>query len=282
MHSAHTPFWVRYLLLLLALAWVGLWILLPVSTVVYGAFANGWGSYLSALADPESVHAFYLTLIAALWSVAINLVFGLAAAWAIAKYQFRGKTLLLSLIDLPFSVSPVIAGLVFVLLFGGQTLAGTWLAAQHIQILYALPAIVIATVFVTFPFVAREVLPVMEAMGTEEEEAALTLGASGWQTFWLITLPGIKWGLLYGVILCTARAFGEFGAVAVVSGRIAMETNTLSLHVEKLYQEYQSQAAFAVASALLVIALLTLVAKSAVEWRLRRALTEIKHAPESV
>jgi sulfate transport system permease protein len=262
----------QYALVGLAIIWVALWIALPVAEVLYGAFLKGPGAYLRALLNTETLHAACLTVLAALLSVAVNLVFGVTASWLIAKHHFRGKSLLVTLIDLPFAVSPVIAGLVFVLVFGAQAFLGRWLDVHGIQILYALPAIVLATAFITFPFVAREVLPVMESVGAEEEEAALTLGASGWQAFWLVTLPNIRWGLLYGVILCTARAFGEFGAVSVVSGRIAMQTNTLSLHVEKLYQEYQSQAAFAVASVLLLLALLTLVAKSAVEWRLKHAL----------
>jgi sulfate transport system permease protein len=264
------PWWVRHLLVLLALATVGTLLLIPMANVLYEAFLKGPAGYFRALADPETLHAISLTLVTAVVSVAVNLVFGVAAAWAIAKYRFRGKSLLVTLIDLPFSVSPVISGLIFVLLFGGQTALGRWLDARHVQVLYALPGIVIATVFVTFPFVAREVLPVMEAAGSEPEEAAFTLGATGWQTFWRVTLPSVKWGVLYGVILCTARAMGEFGAVSVVSGRIARQTNTMSLHVEKLYQEYQSQAAFAVASLLLLLAVVTLVLKTRVEAKLKQ------------
>lgn len=274
-----TPGWVRHLLWVMALALVGVLLFLPMANVLFEALLRGPGGYLRALADPETVHAIYLTLVTAVLAVAFNLTFGVAASWAIAKYRFWGKSLLVTLIDLPFSVSPVISGLVFVLLFGGQAALGRWLDARHVQVLYAFPGIFIVTVFVTFPFVAREVLPVMESVGNDEEEAALTLGATGWQAFRLVTLPNVKWGVLYGVILCTARAMGEFGAVSVVSGRIARQTNTMSLHVEKLYQEYQSQAAFAVASLLLLLAVVTLVVKTTVEARLKRVLAEAARRP---
>jgi len=274
MNRNAAPWWVRNLFVAAALGAVGVVLAIPMANVLYEAFFKGVGAYFRALVDPETLHAVYLTLVTALLAVAFNLVFGVAASWAIAKYRFRGKSLLVTLIDLPFSVSPVISGLVFVLLFGGQSVLGRWLDARHVQVLYAFPGILIATVFVTFPFVAREVLPVMEAVGNDQEEAALTLGATGWQTFLWVTLPNIKWGVLYGVILCTARALGEFGAVSVVSGRIARQTNTMSLHVEKLYQEYQAQAAFAVASLLLLTAVGTLALKTTVEARLRRTLEE--------
>jgi len=268
------PWWVRHLLLLWALVFVAVLLVLPMLNVLYEAFARGPRAYVSALANPDTLHAIFLTGAVAVFSVVINTVFGVAAAWAVGKYEFRGKSLLIALIDLPFSVSPVISGLIFVLTLGLQSKLGQWLDAHHLPILYAFPGIMIATVFVTFPFVAREVLPVMEAVGNEEEEAALTLGASPWQTFRLITLPNIKWGVIYGVLLCTARAIGEFGAVNVVSGRITGQTDTMSLRVEKLYQEYQTQAAFAVASLFLLLAVATLGIKGIVEARLKSALQE--------
>jgi len=275
------PAWVRHLFLISALAFVGLLLLLPALNVLAEAFAKGAGAYFSAIADKDTLHAIFLTTGVAIIAIAVNTVFGVAASWAITKYQFWGKSLLVTLIDLPFSVSPVVSGLIYVLTFGIETSLGSWLDRHNIQVLYAAPGIVLATTFVTFPFVAREVMPVMEAVGLDQEEAALTLGASGWQTFWQITLPDIKWGVLYGVILCGSRAMGEYGAVSVVSGHITGKTDTLSLRVEKLYQEYQTQAAFTVASLLLFLAFVTLAVKAAVEWRLRRALAEAARRPEA-
>ena len=261
------PFWVRTLLLTIALGFLLLFLLVPLVAVFVEAFKKGWQVYLAAVIEPDALSAVRLTLITAAIAVPLNLVFGVAAAWCIAKFEFRGKSILLTLIDLPFSVSPVIAGLMYVLLFGAQGWFGEWLREHDIKILFAVPGIVLATIFVTFPFVARELIPLMQAQGSEEEEAALVLGASGWQTFWHVTLPNIKWGLLYGVILCNARAMGEFGAVSVVSGHIRGQTNTMPLQVEILYNEYNFTAAFAVASLLTLLALLTLVLKSVVEWR---------------
>jgi sulfate transport system permease protein len=242
-------------------------LLLPLLAVFVEALRKGWAVYLAALVEPDALAALKLTLLAAAIAVPLNLVFGVAAAWAIAKFSFRGKALLLTLIDLPFSVSPVVAGLGLVLLFGSSGWFGAWLAAHEVKILFAVPGIVLATVFVTFPFVARELVPLMQAQGREEEEAAVVLGASGWRTFWHVTLPNVKWGLLYGVILTNARAMGEFGAVSVVSGHIRGQTTTLPLHVEILYNEYQFSAAFAVASLLALLALVTLVVKHAIERR---------------
>jgi sulfate transport system permease protein len=264
------PRWVRGLLLTLALAFLALFLLLPLTTVFAEAFRKGWKLYLAAVTEPDAVSAITLTLWVAAISLVINLVFGVSAAWAIAKFEFRGKQLLVTLIDLPFSVSPVVAGLVFVLLFGSQSWLWPTLQDHDLKIVYAVPGVVIATLFVTFPFIARELIPLMQAQGSEEELAALTLGASGWQIFWRVTLPNIKWGLLYGAILCNARAMGEFGAVSVVSGHVRGLTNTLTLHVEILYGEYQFAASFAVASLLALLALLTLVIKSIVEWRSAR------------
>jgi sulfate transport system permease protein len=262
--------WLRWTLVGIAIAFLTLFLFVPLVAVFYEALRKGWGAYFAALRDPEAWSAIKLTLVVAAIAVPANLVFGVAAAWAIAKFEFRGKNLLVTLIDLPFSVSPVIAGLLYVLVFGAQGWLGTTLAAHDIKVIFALPGIVLATIFITFPFVARELIPLMQAQGTEEEEAAIVLGASGWQTFRRVTLPNIKWGLLYGVILCNARAMGEFGAVSVVSGHIRGETNTMPLHVEILYNEYQFQAAFAVASLLAVLALVTLVLKSLIEWRTAR------------
>lgn len=259
------PAWVRRALIALALAFFGLFLLLPLAAVFVEALRKGWAVYLAALVEPDALAALKLTLLAAAVAVPLNLVFGVAAAWAIAKFSFRGKALLLTLIDLPFSVSPVVAGLGLVLLFGSSGWFGAWLAAHEVKILFAVPGIVLATVFVTFPFVARELVPLMQAQGREEEEAAVVLGASGWRTFWHVTLPNVKWGLLYGVILTNARAMGEFGAVSVVSGHIRGQTTTLPLHVEILYNEYQFSAAFAVASLLALLALVTLVVKHAIE-----------------
>ena len=261
------PIWVRWALISIALGFIFLFLLLPLAAVFTEALRKGFGAYLEALKEPDAWTAIRLTLLTAAISVPLNLVFGVAAAWAIAKYEFRGKAFLTTLVDLPFSVSPVVAGLVYVLLFGAHRWIGPWLQAHDIKIIFAVPGIVLATVFVTFPFIARELIPLMQAQGTEEEQAAMVLGASGWQTFWHVTLPNIKWGLVYGVILCNARAMGEFGAVSVVSGHIRGQTNTMPLHVEILYNEYQSVAAFSVASLLALLAVLTLLIKSFVEWR---------------
>jgi sulfate/thiosulfate transport system permease protein len=260
---------VRGLLIAIALGFLTLFLFVPLTAVFYEALKKGVAVYWRAIAEPDALSAIRLTLLTAAIAVPLNLVFGVAAAWAIAKFEFPGRNLLITLIDLPFSVSPVIAGLIYVLLFGAQGWFGPWLQAHDIKIIFAVPAIVLATIFVTFPFVARELIPLMQAQGAEEEEAAVVLGASGWQTFWRVTLPNIKWGLLYGVILCNARAMGEFGAVSVVSGHIRGATNTMPLHVEILYNEYNFVAAFAVASLLALLALLTLVAKSIVERRFR-------------
>jgi sulfate transport system permease protein len=262
------PAWVRYALITVALAFLTLFLFIPLVAVFTEALKHGWDNYVVSILDPDSLSAIKLTLIAAGISVPLNLVFGVAASWAVAKFDFRGKSILLTLIDLPFSVSPVIAGLIYVLIFGAQGWLGPWLSAHDIKILFAVPGIVLATVFITFPFVARELIPLMQAQGSEEEEAALVLGASGWATFRKVTLPNIKWGLLYGVILCNARAMGEFGAVSVVSGHIRGETNTMPLQVEILYNEYNFTAAFAVASLLALLALVTLAVKSFIEWRL--------------
>ncbi|MEO7886102.1 sulfate ABC transporter permease subunit CysW [Polaromonas sp.] len=259
--------WVRYTLITVALAFVVLFLILPLAAVFTEGLRKGFGAYIAALQEPDAWSAIQLTLIAAAIAVPLNLVFGVSAAWAIAKYEFRGKSVLTTLVDLPFSVSPVVAGLIYVLIFGAQGWFGPWLLAHDIKIIFAVPGIVLATVFVTFPFIARELIPLMQAQGNDEEQAAIVLGATGWQTFWHVTLPNIKWGLIYGVILCNARAMGEFGAVSVVSGHIRGQTNTLPLHVEILYNEYQSVAAFAVASLLAILALVTLVIKSAAEWR---------------
>lgn len=257
--------WVKWTILSIALTFFVTFLLLPLAVVFTEALRKGWDTYFAALIEPDALSAIRLTLLAAAIAVPLNLVFGVAAAWAIAKFDFRGKHVLITLIDLPFSVSPVISGLIYVLLFGAQGWFGSWLAEHDLRIIFALPGIVLATVFVTFPFVARELIPLMEAQGREEEEAAVVLGASGWQTFWRVTLPNIKWGLIYGVILCNARAMGEFGAVSVVSGHIRGETNTMPLHVEILYNEYNFAAAFAVASLLALLALVTLTLKTFVE-----------------
>jgi sulfate transport system permease protein len=243
---------------------------LPLANVFAQALARGWSYYVASLAHPDSWAAIRLTLLVAAISVPMNVGFGLAAAWAIAKFEFRGKSLLITLIDLPFSVSPVVAGLMFVVLFGLQGFFGQWLDAHNIKIIFAVPGIILATVFITFPFVARELIPVMQATGSEQEQAALTLGANGWQTFWHVTLPSVKWGLIYGIILCNARAMGEFGAVSVVSGHITGLTDTMPLRVEKLYNEYNAPAAFAVASLLALLALLTLALKTFLEWKQAR------------
>ena len=264
------PTWVRWLLICVSVCFLGLFIVLPLIIVFTQAFSKGVEAYVAALTDPDSLAAIRLTLLVAATSVALNILFGLTAAWAITKFEFRGKSLLITLIDLPFSVSPVVAGLVFVLLFGLQGVFGPWLAAHDIKIIFAFPGIAFATIFVTFPFVVRELIPLMQAQGTEEEEAALSLGASGLRTFFRVTLPNVKWALLYGVLLCNARAMGEFGAVSVVSGRIRGETITMPLQVESLYDGYQLAAAFAVASLLALLALVTLVVKVALEARLAK------------
>ncbi len=269
----------RWAFIILALLFMGLFLVLPLASVFAEALSGGWQSYLAALKEPDAWSAIRLTLLTALISVPVNLVFGIAAAWAIAKYEFRGKAVLTTLVDLPFSVSPVVAGLIYVLVFGAQGWFGPWLSDHGIQIVFAVPGIVLATVFVTFPFVARELIPLMQAQGTDEEQAAVVLGASGWQTFWHVTLPNIKWGLLYGVILSNARAMGEFGAVSVVSGHIRGQTHTLLLHVLILYNEYQSAAAFAVASLLALLALVTLGIKSWVEWRHEREMRRLVELP---
>jgi len=258
---------VRIALITVALLFLALVILLPLISVIVEALSQGWSVYVESITEKDALSALRLTLITAAIAVPLNTLFGVAAAWAIAKFNFRGKNVLVTLIDLPFAVSPVISGLIFVLLFGAQGLLGPWLAAHDIKIIFALPGIVLATIFVTFPFVARELIPLMQTQGVQEEEAAATLGAKGWRIFWRVTLPNIKWGLLYGVILCNARAMGEFGAVSVVSGHIRGQTNTLPLHVEILYNEYQFTASFAVASLLVLLALVTLVVKSIVEWK---------------
>ena len=263
---------VRWLLIGLVLAFLGLFLFVPLAAVFAQALKKGLGVYLDSLREPDALSAIRLTVLTAAIAVPLNLVFGVAAAWAIAKFQFPGKSILITLIDLPFAVSPVISGLIYVLMFGLHGWLGPWLNEHDIQIIFAVPGIVLATIFVTFPFVARELIPLMQAQGTEEEQAALVLGAGGWQTFRRVTLPNIKWGLLYGVILCNARAMGEFGAVSVVSGHIRGATNTMPLHVEILYNEYNFAAAFAVASLLAILALFTLGAKNLVEWRSRREL----------
>ena len=261
---------VRIALILIAVAFLVLFLLLPLFAVFSEALRAGLTGYWQAISEPDAVAAIKLTLLVAAIAVPANLIFGLAASWAIAKFDFPGKSILNTLIDLPFSVSPVISGLIYVLLFGAQGYFGPFLKSEGIQIIFALPGIVLATIFVTFPFVARELVPLMQEQGVDEELAAVSLGASGWQTFWRVTLPNVKWALLYGVILCNARAMGEFGAVNVVSGHVRGQTNTLPLHVEILYNEYNFAAAFAVASLLALLALVTLAAKSVVEWRVRR------------
>jgi sulfate transport system permease protein len=273
-HAQTEPVWMRGVFIGASVGFVGLLILLPVISVFAEAFRKGFSFYLNAISDPLAMSALRLTLLTAAVTLAANLVFGLAASWLIAKFSFPGRNLLLSLIDLPFAVSPVIAGLVFVLVFGaqgwlGQGRFGNWLSSHGIQIIFATPGVILATIFVTFPFIARELIPLMQEQGAEEEEAAVLLGANGWQTFWRVTVPNIRWALVYGVVLANARAMGEFGAVSVVSGHIRGRTNTLPLHVEILYNEYNFSAAFAVASLLALLALVTLIAKAALEWRIR-------------
>ena len=264
------PAWIRWALITTVLLFLTLFLIVPLAAVFTEALRNGFDTYITALSDPDALSSIKLTLIAAAIAVPLNLVFGVAAAWAIAKFEFRGKSILITLIDLPFAVSPVIAGLIYVLIFGMQGWVGSTLLDNDIKVIFAIPGIVLATIFVTFPFVARELIPLMQAQGKEEEEAGLVLGASGWQILWRITLPNVKWGLLYGVILTNARAMGEFGAVSVVSGHIRGLTNTLPLHVEILYNEYNYAAAFAVASLLAILALVTIVLKSFVEWKVAR------------
>ena len=286
--ATHDPVWARWLLTGLALVFVGFFLVLPLATVFVEAFRSGVWAYFASFHDADAFSAIRLTLVTAAISVPANLVFGVTAAWTIAKFNFPGKSLLLTLIDLPFAVSPVIAGLIYVLVFGAQGWFGRyldaehpflpwlqhWLVAQDFNIIFALPGIVLATTFVTFPFVAREIIPLMQAQGTDEEYAALTLGASGWQTFWRVTLPNIKWGLFYGVILCNARAMGEYGAVSVVSGHIRGSTNTIPLHVEILYNDYKFASAFAVASLLAFLAIITLVLKNFIEWKYQKTNLE--------
>ena len=274
--------WVRYSLIGTALTFMFFFLVLPLAAVFTEALRKGWDAYWLALQEPDAWSAIRLTFITAMIAVPLNLVFGVAAAWAIAKYEFTGKAFLTTLVDLPFSVSPVVAGLIYVLMFGAQGWFGPWLQANDIKIIFAVPGIVLATVFVTFPFIARELIPLMQAQGNDEEQAAIVLGATGWQTFWYITLPNIKWGLIYGVILCNARAMGEFGAVSVVSGHIRGQTNTMPLHVEILYNEYQSVAAFAVASLLALLAVVTLAIKSTVEWRHARELKAAADLPQEM
>jgi sulfate/thiosulfate transport system permease protein len=260
---------VKWFLIAIAIGFAAIFLLLPLINVFAQAFAGGWAPYWKAVNDKDTGSAIWLTFLVAIISVPLNVVFGLAAAWAIAKFDFRGKAILLTFIDLPFSISPVVAGLLFVLLFGANGLFGDWLAAHHVKIIFALPGIVLATIFVTFPYVARELIPIMQDQGSEQEEAALTLGASGWQTFWRVTVPSVKWGLLYGIILCNARAMGEFGAVEAVSGHIAGQTDTLPLRVDKLYNEFDPVAPFAVATLLAFLALATLCVKLFLEWKTR-------------
>jgi sulfate transport system permease protein len=263
---------VKYVLIGIALLFLGIFLGFPLVVVFVEAFRNGLGAFVKSLGEPDTLAAIRLTLLVAAIAVPANLVFGVCAAWAIAKYEFPGKAFLITLIDLPFSVSPVIAGLIYVVMFGSQGFFGEWLKTHDIQIIFAVPGIVLATIFVTFPFVARELIPLMDEQGTQDEEAAISLGASGLQTFWRVTLPNVKWGLMYGVLLCNARAMGEFGAVAVVSGHIRGLTNTMPLHIEILYNDYQWVAAFAVASLLALLALVTLIIKSVLEWRFSHEL----------
>jgi len=268
----------KWTLISIAMVFCLVFLLLPLVNVFAQAFSKGWNGYWQAITHPDAWAAMKLTLLIAVISVPLNVFFGLAAAWAIAKFEFRGKALLITLIDLPFSVSPVVAGLMFIVLFGLQGYFGEWLQARDLQVIFAVPGIILATVFITFPFVARELIPVMQAAGTDQEQAALTLGANGWQTFWHVTLPSVKWGLLYGIILCNARAMGEFGAVRVVSGNVAGKTQTMPLRVESLNDEFQGQAAFAVASLLAVLALVTLGFKTFLEWRQHREFELAQHA----
>jgi sulfate transport system permease protein len=277
-NATREPAWVRWLLIGVAMTFLSLFLFVPLVSVFYEAFKKGFDVYKAAVTDPDAISAIKLTLIAAGIAVPLNLVFGVAASWAIAKFDFRGKNLVLTLIDLPFSVSPVIAGLIFVLVFGLQGWFGEWLRDHDLRVIFAVPGIVLATIFVTFPFVARELIPLMQAQGQEQEEAARVLGASGFQTFVKVTLPNVKWALLYGVILCNARAMGEFGAVSVVSGHVRGYTNTLPLHIEILYNEYQFAASFAVASLLASLALVTLILKYIVERRVKQQYAQVADA----
>ncbi len=270
--ATRDPAWVKWTLVGLGVSYFALFLLLPLISVFAEALRKGWEVYFAAIVEPDAIASIKLTLLAAAIAVPLNVVFGVAAAWAVAKFDFRGKQILITLIDLPFSVSPVVAGLIYVLVFGLNGWFGGWLREHDMKIIFAVPGIVLATVFVTVPFVARELIPLMQAQGKEEEEAAVVLGASGWRVFWQVTLPNVKWGLLYGVILCNARAMGEFGAVSVVSGHIRGLTNTMPLHIEILYNEYQFAAAFAVASLLALLALVTLILKTFVEWRQAKAI----------
>jgi sulfate/thiosulfate transport system permease protein len=267
------PRWVRWLLIGISMVFLGLFLAVPLAAVFAQSLENGWKAYFAAIRETDALSSIRLTLLVAVIVVPVNTLFGVIAAWAIAKFQFVGKSLLITLIDLPYSVSPVIAGMIFVLLFGLQGWFGPWLEAHNMKIIFAVPGIMLATLFVTFPFVARELIPLMQAQGTEEEEAACVLGAGGLQTFWRVTLPNIKWGLLYGIILCNARAMGEFGAVSVLSGHVRGETCTMPLHVEMLYNEYNASAAFAVASLLALLALVTLVLKSILQWKTAEQLS---------
>ena len=278
MHSAQStgePAWLRRTLIAIALLFVATFLILPLAAVFTEALRKGVTAFFESFKEPDAWSAIKLTLLITAIAVPLNLVFGVSAAWAIAKFEFKGKAILTTLVDLPFSVSPVVAGLIYVLVFGAQGWFGPWLQTHDIKIIFAVPGMVLATVFVTFPFIARELIPLMQAQGNEEEQAAMVLGASGWQIFWRVTLPNIKWGLLYGVILCNARAMGEFGAVSVVSGHIRGQTNTMPLHVEILYNEYQSVAAFAVASLLALLALITLVIKTFIEWQQQKLMAEL-------
>jgi sulfate/thiosulfate transport system permease protein len=276
--SLGDPHWVRRLLIAGTLVIITLLLILPLAAVLIQAFAKGWSAYADSLTHPDTLAAMRLTLITAFVTVPLTTVFGVSAAWAIARFEFKGKSFLITLIDLPFSVSPVIAGLIYVLVFGAQGWLGPWLSAHDIKVVFAVPGIILATLFVTFPFVARELIPLMQEIGHEEEEAALSLGASGWQTFFKITLPNIKWGLLYGVLLCNARAMGEFGAVSVVSGHIRGLTNTLPLHVEVSYNEYDFVGAFASASVLASLAVVTLIVKTILEWKQQQDLKAARAA----
>ncbi len=272
--AANDPAWLRMLLVGISVSFVVLFLVLPLAVIFIEAFRQGVGMYLRSFQDSAALHAIKLTLIATGIALPLNLVFGVAAAWAIAKFEFKGKSLLITLIDIPFAVSPIISGLIYVLMFGAQGWLGPWLADHNIKIIFAVPGIVLATVFVTFPFIARELIPLMQEQGSDEEQAAISLGAGGWQTFWRITLPNIKWGVLYGVILCTARALGEFGAVSVVSGHIRGKTNTLPLHIEILYNENNDVAAFAMASLLAALGLVTLALKTWLEWKVQSDLRQ--------
>ena len=275
-HAITEPPFVRWVLITIAVGFLALFVFLPLAMVFAAALQKGIGTYLNSFQDPDALAAIRLTLTAAAIAVPLNVVFGVAASWAIAKFHFIGKSVLITLIDIPFSVSPVVSGLIYVLLFGLQGWFGEWLMDHDVRIIFEVPGIVLATIFVTFPFVARELIPLMQAQGSEEEEAALTLGAGGWQTFFRVTLPNIKWGLLYGVILCNARAMGEFGAVSVVSGHIRGLTNTMPLHIEILYNEYQYVAAFAVSSLLALLALATLIAKSIIGFKARKQVVDLQ------